>query len=443
MSSNAVSLNSILKRVYPPKKMERLFSRKRILHAKIEAKMQELDEGLEFWYPVHTGGTVAGGHVPEMGRIPQAQAQRTSWMKFNMATYLHTIGYSGQFKTSTRSKAASAARGVKFIVDSAIEDARDDMAIAHFTPASGLKCKCRTIVTNTTAAQFYVDNPYRLKIGERIVVALLATPATVTHGIGGTTDPGVLNTDFATITNITQGGLVTISTTLSGTPLASWNLDTYGDADYGVFGYYDWLADQTGSGTGQYAGKPFGLEDIVSDANPVATNAGNYGQVDRTSAGNAWAQGRVYDLGGNRIDHDIAEEALEMVSVAGNGDVSFWICDHPTYREIKKLHYGDKRATYKEKVGNNWFTAARLADLPVFPDRFCTARTIYGIDESKIEIKQNLAFSWVDDDNSMWSRIADRWAFEALGARIWQLCATPNCHVRIKNVYADKYVPSA
>ncbi len=431
------TMANLLKRRYSPERIKRVFNRKRVLYNKINAGPQQLNQGLEFWYAVHTGRSGTGGHVPEAGAIPDTSPQTTDWLKFNMATYLHPIAYTGQYKYSARGREAASASELEFMVNSALQDSGDNMAIAMYTPANGQKSLIKeNTTTAATTTSFDVENPRRFSVGEYIVVALAATPATVTEGIGGT---GVaLGTDFTKITNIV-GTRITVSDALTG---VAWTFDNYGRADYAVFNFYDWKADQTGDSgatpSGKYPGKVFGLEDIINDTNPIGTNVSNYGQVNRSTAGNTWAQGHIMDIKGAGIDHDMAEEACELVSVNTNAEIDFWVGDYKIYREIKKLHYGDKRATYKEKMGNNWFPYAMLADKPFFPDRFAGAGDIFGISQDNIKIKENLPFQWVDDDQ-MWARIPNQWAFEALGARMWQICATPNSHVRIKNVASTSF----
>jgi hypothetical protein len=413
-------MSDLLRVVYPPKKIRALFNRNRIMHAKLMRKSVQVDEGQEFKYAVHIGGSPAGAHIAEGGTIPAVGQQRTKHMTFNLSTFLHPYGYSGQYKHTTKTLKAAAARGVAFDVRNSLEDARDQLAVAFYTPANGMRTKIRFPAVSTT--QFYVEEPNRLRVGMNICVAQIADDTVVTNGFGAAPP----TTTFRTITAINGvTGLVTIDGALTG---IAWVDDGNGVSDYGVYLWEEF----------QQTANCFGLEDIIATVNPYGTAVGNYGGIDRTTAGNDWAKGKLFDLGGAPISHAFAEAAIETVEVEGSGEIEYFVCRHDVYREIKKLHYGDKRATYKVKVGNNWFPAAYLADRPVIPDKFCTARTLYGISPMDIQVDYGKVLGWEDDDGSMWARVATRWEYQALLTYLYQLCACPSNHLAIKNIFVDR-----
>jgi hypothetical protein len=420
-ASSRTNMSDLLRVVYPAKKIRQLFNRKRVLHARLERKKRHVDEGLEFKYASHIEGSPAGAHIPEGGTIPDIGQQRTKHMTFNMVTFLHPYGYSGQYKHTTKTLKAAAAKGVAFGVHNTLEDARDQLAIALYTPANGMRTRCRYPAVSTT--QFYVTEPNRLRVGMKVCVAQIADDTVVTNGYGSPASASALYRSITAINYVT--GLVTIDGALTGT---TWVDDGYGISDYGVYLYDEFQA----------ANSCFGLEDIIATNNPYGTAVGNYGGIDRTTAGNDWAKGKVFDAGNQPISHAFAEAVIETVEVNGSGEVEFWVCPFDLYREIKKLHYGDKRADYKVKVGNNWFPAAYLADRPVIPDKYCTANTLFGISPVDIEVDYAKLLDWEDDDGAMWARVSNRWEYQALLTYMYQLCACPSNHVRINNVYVDR-----
>lgn len=425
-SSSRSNMSDLLRTVYPPKKIRALFNRDRILHAKLMRKSVQVDEGAQFKYAVHISGSPAGAHIPEGGTIPAIGQQSTKHMTFNLSTYLHPYGYTGQYKHTTKSLKAAAAKGVVFDVRNTLEDARDRLAISFYTPANGMITRCKYPAVSTTT--FYVTEPQRLRVGMKICVAQIADDTEVSNGYGSPASASALYRTITAINDIT--GLVTISGALTGT---TWVDDGTGVSDYGVYLYEEFQDDSN----------CFGLEDIIATNNPYGTAVGNYGGIDRTTAGNDWAKGKVFDADGDPITHAFAEACIDSVEVNGSGKIEYFVCRHDVYREIKKLHYGDKRADYKVKIGNNWFPAAYLADRPVIPDRYCTAGTIYGISPMDIEIDYGKVLGWEDDDGSMWARLATTWEYQALLTYMYQLCATPSNHLRIKNIAVDSTAESA
>lgn len=420
------NMSDLLRTVYPPKKIRELFNRDRILHARLERKKVQVDEGSEFKYALHIGGAPTGAHVAEGGTIPDVGQQRVKHIAFNLKTYLHPYAYTGQYKHTTKSLKAAAAPGLQFDIRNSLEDARDKLAVAYYTPANGMITKCRYPAVSTTS--FYVEEPARLRVGMKICVAQIADDTVVTNGYGSPASASAL---YRTITAVNYtSGLVTISGALTGT---TWVDDGYGVSDYGVYAYEEF----------QLQAKGYGIEDIISKTNPYGTSVADYGGIDRTTAGNEYMHGNVFNLGGAPITHAFAEGCKHAVEENGSGKVEFWLCREDVYREVKKLHYGDKRADYKVKIGNNWFPAAYLADIPVIADKYCTARTIYGISPDDIEVAYGKLLDWEDDDGSMFARHATKWEYQALLTYMYQLCATPSNHVRINNVAVDRAVQAA
>lgn len=419
-------MSDLLRTVYPAKKIRELFNRDRVLHAKLSRKQAKVEEGGTFNYALHIGGSPAGAHVAEGGTIPDVGQQRVKHITFNLATYLHPYAYTGQFKHTALSLKSAAAPGLQFDIRNTLEDARDQLEVAFYTPANGMRTKCRCPAVSTT--QFYVEEPRRLRKGMKICVAQIADDTVVTNGYGS---PSTASSLYRTITAVNYtSGLVTIDGALTGT---TWTDDGYGVSDYGVYLYDEF----------QRQAKNYGIEDIICKHNPYGTAVADYGGIDRTTAGNEYMQGNVFNLANQPISHAFAEATIDSAQEQGSGKIEYWLARHDLYREIKKLHLGDKRADYKVKIGNNWFPAAYLCDIPVIPDAYCTARTLYGMSSDDIEIAYGKLLDWEDDDGSMYARHATKWEYQALLTYMYQLTATPSNLVCIQNVYVSRDAQNA
>lgn len=409
---------NILKEVYASDDMYRTFNRTRVGLAKLERKPVDIDWGAQYRWPVHTNTGVGGASSAESATLPEPEAESNDWLKFDMKTHVNRIGLTGQVIHSTRGRAAAVAQALEFKATQAVQSARDFYASRMYTHASGQVVKCQAAISNTTNAVIRVESVRRLRIGMSIFVAKISDEA-LTHGTAAVT----------TILDIAPSTRqVTISGTLAGTPLTSWAApDAYGNSDHALF-----YGEEIGTARGTW-----GLEDIIYDSNPPGSAIGNFGEVDRTVAGNDWAKGRVLDLAGEVITHTRADQAMDLVSVMGEGNVEFFLTTPEILRDVKELSLGDKRYGGREKTADGYFEFGMLAGKPCFADKYCSPRTIYGIDPNKLWFAEQKPLDWEDDDGNILSRMEDKWAYQALLTRMYQLCGVPNCHVAITNVRSN------
>ena len=427
------NLNGVLKYMYPPKKMMRVFNRRRILSAKLERRSMVTDEGLDFRFNVHTGATSAGGFVVEGATIFNPEAQSHDWLIFNMMSYLHPVQLTGQAKHANKRGKGGVVKLWEHAVNSAVQDARDDYAIAHYTPMNGRLTECGAFISDDPA-KFEVMNARRLRVGQYVAVALTSDDSDVDNGYG----TGTWSSDrtIASIDRTVSPARITLSGGLSGTQGSEWAADP--NTGKSLHSVYDSKAHLVSS-------RVFGLEDIIS-ANNAAVNNGstvNYGKVDRTSAGNEWNKGNVKDLNGGIITDDVADMAMDLVTVTGNGEVDFFVTTPEIMREIKKNAIQTKRATMREKIADMWFEYVELAGKKVYADKYCTKGAIYGLDMDNIFIAECKASGWEDEDGQVVHALETVWGYQALLTRMFQIVALPNCHVAITNVNETNYGVSA
>jgi hypothetical protein len=220
-----------------------------------------------------------------------------------------------------------------------------------------------------------------------------------------------------------------VGTALSGDPAANWVIDSNGISDYSVFHVLGFSKENF----------VYGLEEIISENNPTGPNAINYGNINRTNAGTDWFKGNLIDAQGQEVDHAMGDEACDLVSVQGNGEVDLFVTTPELLREIKKLSLGTKRSTMPVRKASEWYTDTDFGGKPVIADRFCTPGCIYGIDRNMIWVAEEKASGFEQMDGSVWHLLESKLAYQAVFTRHYEIVAAPNCHVVIKNLKFNAY----
>jgi hypothetical protein len=408
-------VEKLTKRAYHDKNIIRTFNYDRTLHALLDRRPQDVDQGGGFYYPFHIEGTASGGYIDETDTTPASQAQGRDWLYFTrMPQYVKRLALTTKAMHATGTRKAAVRRAAKTEMDGLVRDARVDMGIQVYTPHYGLLAKCTKPVSTT---QFYVEfgAHRRLRVGQTVAVAKISDDS-VTNGKASTTITDIDN----------KTGLITVGTALSG---ISWSRDQHGVSDHGVFhilSFTKWNA-------------PHGLEEIISEVNPEGASSIDYGNVDRDVAGTGWAKGQVIDLEGGEIEHPVGDEACDMVSVQGNGEIDLFVTTPEILREIKKISIGTKRSPMRVKKASEWYTDTDFAGKPIIADRFCTPGCIYGIDRNMVWVAEEKKAGFESMDGSVWHLMESYLAYQAVFTRHHELVAAPNCHAVIKNVRSYAY----
>ncbi len=284
---------------------------------------------------------------------------------------------------------------------------------------------CQEIISNSPTAIIRVESVRRLRKKMRIQLLKSSNLA----GTNGITDATIRAIDARTKQIVLENSSSAADIALSGTSWAT--VDAYGNSDHAIY-----LYERPTAAVGSW-----GIEDLISEDNPENSSiVGNFGGIDRTASGNEWARGGVVDLEGNPITNSRADEACTMIEVEGQGHVDFWLTTHEIYRDVLRFAEGDKRASMREKIGDTWFPRGFLAGRPIYPCQMCTPRTLYGIDRKALWYPENKPLDWEDDDGAIMARVQEKWAYEALLTRMYQLVGIPNCHALIKNVASSSPV---
>lgn len=139
-----------------------------------------------------------------------------------------------------------------------------------------------------------------------------------------------------------------------------------------------------------------GLLGIVDNANPAAV-VGNYGSINRSTAGNEYWQSAVLDNGGtNRpLTEDLLLQAEDAVRIKGGGKLDAYYMNMPILRRYHELLSSERffalakpgvisggiGRTQKDP-GEDGATPYDFSGVPIYVDPYFTNNTVVGLDRS-------------------------------------------------------------
>lgn len=180
----------------------------------------------------------------------------------------------------------------------------------------------------------------------------------------------------------------------------------------------------TGDGTyaTNYRNDPFGLEAVVSDANPpfVPYNSSGTGVGDITATGNDWWQARVLDNGGVAVpfNQDMLQQLQDAIEKDAGGTVKLWLTTHNIRRYYVQSLVANKRYVNTMQLDGG-YRAVEFNEIPMVPDRDCTPGRVYGLDPSLLSIYMGQEWDWIpaNDAGAVLSRLE---GYHAYGATMWK-----------------------
>jgi hypothetical protein len=139
-----------------------------------------------------------------------------------------------------------------------------------------------------------------------------------------------------------------------------------------------------------------GLLGIVDDANPAAV-VGNYGGINRSTAGNEYWKSTVLDNGGtNRpLTEDLLLQAQDAIRIKGGSKLDAWMSNMPIVRRYHELLSSERFFAFsgpgtlsggigrKEKdPGDEGASVYDFSGIPWYVDPYFTNNVILGLDRS-------------------------------------------------------------
>lgn len=144
-----------------------------------------------------------------------------------------------------------------------------------------------------------------------------------------------------------------------------------------------------------------GLLGIVSDSNPAAV-VGNYGGINRSTAGNEYWKSTVLANGGtNRVlSEDLLLQAQDAVRIKGGGKLNAWLSNMPIVRRYHELLAGERyfalskpgvigggigrsgEGTSGSDASGQGLSPYEFSGIPWYVDPYFTNNVIVGLDTS-------------------------------------------------------------
>lgn len=421
------TINSILKDDYKGPVREMLNSKTLLLH-RIEAT-SEYTVGRRAYYPLHKGRNEGLGARPEADNTTASDLPIAGSQEYDDATYkvAHLYGsaqFTGPSVAASSSDEGAFARTFESELDGLVRDASRDINRQLFGPKNGALATVLTVPSGTSvdggsigAQQFEVAD--RRHIRKNMRIDIIETAATGTLG--------TVNGDSLVVTSVSKlaarpnGGLVTVTGTLSNVNVG------------------DLICREDNFGN-----EIFGLEDLLSDANPLHIVAGAdvtrrfVGALDRGSE-EFW-QTNIINHANAEFTDTLFQDAIDLVDIEGDGDISLFLTDHTIFNAYGNSLTPDRRYNTmgsRFAMLDGGFKSLDYDEVPVAKDRDCQYNTIWALAEDRMKFLHMSDWDWMQSDGSVLSRIGKKDAYEAT---LYKYCEFGICdakdHVQIKNVGA-------
>lgn len=393
MALDLSAATNVLKTFYLPPVREML-NNATVLLSRLDKDSSTQDvSGTSFTVPLHTGrNTAAGIGIAENGTLPSAGNQ--GYQKAivpNKYTYAR-IQVSGPVIQATKNNVGAFVRAI----DSEIKGATKDMmrAINRQLHGDGKDALAYWTATDNTSGTT-VDDSHgyaftHLPDGQTLTCDLIddgdnttknGDSIVVTLGAENTSTPGF---------DITWTGSVTNSA----------------DADYLV--QEDTLGYQM-----------MGIAGIISDVDPVIPAGGGAktGLHGLAVASYPWWKAKM--VGSWTTKQDISFPAMQrVISKIASGsdytekDIKFLLCSYQMRDKYVELCVNERRF-YNTMTLDGGFEAVDFNGKPLIPDPQCAHGVIYFVTPDSLKIFRTSDFDWMDKDGSVFSRVANKDAYEA------------------------------
>ena len=414
MAATRTTQQDMLRTVYT-KYMQVQFNLKSVLLQYIGRNTENYAEGKEISVPLHAGQTGGWGYS-DAGTLPPAGEQLVRRANFNYRRMYGTIEIDGPHVEGAAKPEAAERRPYDFETKNLVRQMRaganfdlfqDGTGIVGIPSAFGNPAGAPTTTATTTTVatvQGLVNN---------MIVDILLTATGATAG-------GVVG---AKISVNQQTGVITL---LEGAQFADGSGATIA-ANFANYSIYRHKSRNQA---------PFGLQAIVTDANPPSS-VGVYGGIDRTVATNEyWQSIRLHNSGTPRTPTpQLVQDGLDAIDIRGEGSTNLIICGHRVWQHLVDQMVDNKRWNGQLTHLNQWAEAIMFGSIPIVKDKHCPISKMYLLDTSSFEIYQNDDGKWMDQDGAILSRVEGRHAYRASWFRFWQLvCYAPNQNAVIEDL---------
>lgn len=325
-------------------------------------------EGVEFagrqWVlPAHKSRNEGIGAIAEGGTLPTAGQQGWTDLK---DTVRHNVGVIKLTRYAIRLSNRNAGAFLKLLegeTKGLVNDISKDVCRQGYGNQTGALCAVTADGSNTVT----VDSVQYLRVGMVIDIVNASTDAVLASA--------------RTITAINS----------------STKVVTYDGADATATTSHRLVR------TGNWKKEINGLSVLIG-------NTGTVHGVDSTAAGNEWWQSAIQDASSASFSEDVAQQLVDAVGAAGNGDVELLLTTRGIRRRYAASLKSHKRFTDAESVTlHGGFKALMFNEMPLVFDDDLPKGNLFALNtDALMWVYLNQDWDWVDDDGAILSRATDR-----------------------------------
>lgn len=378
-----------------------------------QRQTETLAEGKNWEFPLHAGGgegitwSSAGKEAPAGREQIEAATFKPKWTNLK-------VRFDEDLLEASSSREAATKDPYNFNITEAVKLAKSDLAFDMMGDGSGLLANLSTAASENTAV---VDSIRGLRANMRVDV-LIKNAATAGAAVGYGVSGAQISVNRKTKT----------ITLLGGKTFTNYSLLNSQASLYGVYR------------SGSFKDVMFGIDAAINDANPP-TGVGNYGNIDRTVAGNEFYQANVDEGDGNprAPTPKMFQDMLDRVENSSVGKVTDIWCGQEVWSHMVEQVRGNTRWDGGKTLIKDWAEAYMFGSIPMTKLKQCDPTKAYFLNRESFVIRQTNPGEWYDRDGRILRKVDGYLSCEATWHwRLNLICKDPIGQGVIKNL---AYVP--
>lgn len=387
-----------------------------VLLTKLKKTPQEDFVGRQVYIPVHYGQNVGVGARREAGVLPVAGSQLFDKATYTVKYLYGRIKLTGQVISSTKNSVGSFIRALDAEMKGITKDVKTDLNRQIWHDGSCALTKCAT-TSNSTSVE--VESTKFLKAG---------MPIEVRVGTTGAVSTGALDRTVSSVTDsntfVISGAAITTDNTFY-----VFRKLTRGLTSEGFPVAWD------------YTSETWGLEALLSDANPGVGLVEKVGELDRSTK--SWWKSTVMTnpagAGTARaVDLDLMQWVLDNAEIEGESQPGIILTNHALKRRYAALLVADKRYPAGGEITlDGGYKALEFSGIPLVADKDASLTAtpqvlnrMYFVSLDSMEWQLLEDWQWMQRDGAVLHRLDD---YDMYGATLYSyqnlIVTRPNANV--------------